>query len=147
MRRAALVLCLALAVPASARAAGPGETGRLLVTLRPAAERADSRGGVGRAVAAAAAARPSGFSVPQIRLVTVAPRPGESLRALAARLRADPRVASVAPERRAGLRFQPNDPALSTPETAKDTAPGTPVEWWAARAGFIQAWDISQGAG
>jgi subtilisin family serine protease len=33
------------------------------------------------------------------------------------------------------------------PETAKDTAPGTFVEWWAARMGFLQAWDISQGVG
>src|SRR3954452_211850 len=144
MRRVLLVLSVGLLVPSSAHAAMADGTGRLLVTLKrgPAAPPA-----AGHAVASAAAARPSGFSVPQIRLVTVAPRPGESLRALAARLRADPRVASVAPERRAGLRFQPNDPALSTPETAKDTAPGTPVEWWAARAGFIQAWDISQGAG
>src|SRR3954471_2877103 len=110
MRRAALVLCLALAVPASARAAGPGETGRLLVTLRPAAERADSRGGVGRAVAAAAGARTSGFSVPQIRLVTVAPRPGESLRALAGRLRADPPGAAVAPGGRGGGRLPPPHP-------------------------------------
>src|SRR3954469_14801633 len=80
MRRAALVLCLALAVPGSARAAGPGETGRLLVTLRPAAKRGGSRAGGRRAVAAAAGARTSGFSVPQIRLVTVAARPRESLR-------------------------------------------------------------------
>src|SRR3954470_10902664 len=143
MRRVLLVLCVGLLVPSAAHAATADGTGRLLVTLKPGAAAAPAP----HAVAAAAGARQSGFSVPQIRLVTVASRPGESLRALAARLRADPRVASVAPERRAGLRFQPNDPALSTPETAKDTAPGTPVEWWAARAGFIQAWDISQGAG
>jgi serine protease len=143
MRRAALVLCLALALPASARAAAPGETGRLLVTLRPDA----GRRATGRAVAAAAGARPSGFSVPQIRLVTVGPRPGESQRALARRLRADPRVQSVAPERRGALRFQPNDPALFTLEGAKDTLPGVFVEWWAAKSGFLTAWDISQGAG
>jgi len=99
------------------------------------------------AVAAAAGARASGFSVPQIRLVTVGPRPGESLRALARRLRADPRVAAVAPERRGAIRFQPNDPALSAAEPAPATTPGTTVEWWAARSGFLEAWDISQGAG
>src|SRR4051812_1512967 len=147
MRRAALVLCLALAVPATARAAGPGETGRLLVTLRPAAKQSGTRAGPGRAVAAAAGARTSGFSVPQIRLVTVAPRPGESLRTLAGRLRADPRVTSVAPERRGALRFQPNDPALFTLEGAKDTLPGVYIEWWAPRSGFLTAWDISQGDG
>src|SRR3954453_17497509 len=143
MRRVLLVLCVGLLVPSAAHAATADGTGRLLVTLKPGA----IAPGGGHAVAAAAAARPSGFSVPQIRLVTVAPRPGESLRALAARLRSDSRVASVEPERRGGVRFQPNDPALSTPETAKDTAPGTFVEWWAARLGFPAAWDISQGAG
>jgi serine protease len=144
MRRVLLVLSVGLLVPSSAHAAMADGTGRLLVTLKRGATTTSA---ARHAVAAAAAARPSGFSVPQIRLVTVAPRPGESLRALAARLRADPRVASVEPERRGAVRFQPNDPALSTPETAKDTAPGTFVEWWAARLGFPAAWDISQGAG
>jgi subtilisin family serine protease len=143
MRRVLLFLSLGLVLPGAARAATPDATGRLLVTLKPGAAPQPAA----RAVAAAAGARPSGFSVPQIRLVTVAPRRGESLGALAARLRADPRVAAVAPERRAGLRFQPNDPALFTLEPAKDTAPGTYIEWWAARTGFVQAWDISQGAG
>src|SRR3954447_6239747 len=143
MRRVLLVIAVGLLLlPSAADAATADGTGRLLVTLKRGAVAA-----AGHAVAAAAAARPSGFSVPQIRLVTVAPRPGESLRMLATRLRADPRVASVAPERRGAIRFQPNDPAFSTPETAKDTAPGTLVEWWAARTGFLQAWDISQGAG
>jgi len=149
MRRVLHALILGLVLPAHAHAAVPDATGRLLVTLKPAAAagHAAARAAAVHAVASAAGARPSGFSVPQIRLVTVSPRPGESLHALAARLRADPRVASVAAERRAALRFQPNDPALVTPETAKDTAPGTMVEWWAARSGFPQAWDISQGAG
>src|SRR3954453_12534944 len=104
-------------------------------------------GAAGVAAAAAAGARASGFSVPQIRLVTVGPRPGESPRALAERLRADPRVQNVAPKHRATLRFQPNDPALFTLEGAKNTLPGVYVEWWAARSGFLTAWDISQGAG
>ncbi len=145
MRRVLLVLGLGLVLPATASAAAPDATGRLLVTLKPGATA--SRPATAHAVAAAAGARTSGFSVPQIRLVTVGPRPGESLRALARRLRADPRVAAVAPERRGAIRFQPNDPALSAPELARDTAPGTTVEWWAARSGFLQAWDISQGAG
>ena len=149
MRRVLHALILGLVLPAHAHAAVPDGTGRLLVTLKPAAAagHAAARAAAVHAVASAAGARPSGFSVPQIRLVTVSPRPGESLHALAARLRADPRVASVVAERRAALRFQPNDPALVTPETAKDTVPGTTVEWWAARSGFPQAWDISQGAG
>jgi subtilisin family serine protease len=151
MRRAALVLCLGLAFPASAHATGAQRTGRLLVTLERDAVRSTApvarAGRAARAMMAAAGATPSGPSVPQIRLVTVRPARGESLRALARRLRADPRVAAVEPEHRGGLRFQPNDPALATPETAPATAPGTPVEWWAPRSGFLQAWDISQGAG
>jgi len=144
MRRVLLVLGLGLVLPATASAAPPDATGRLLVTLKPGGA---SRAATAPAVAAAAGARTSGFSVPQIRLVTVGPRPGESLRALARRLRADPRVAAVAPERRGAIRFQPNDPALSAAEPAPATTPGTTVEWWAARSGFLQAWDISQGAG
>jgi serine protease len=149
MRRVLLVLSLGLVLPPAAHAATTDGTGRLLVTLRrgATAEQPSARVATARAVASAAQARPSGFSVPQIRLVTVRPRPGESLHAAAERLRADPRVADVSPERRAAPRFQPNDPALVTPETAKDTAPGTSVEWWAARSGFLAAWDISQGAG
>lgn len=145
MRRVLLVLGLGLVLPATASAAPPDVTGRLLVTLKPGTAGSETAGA--RAVAAAAGARTSGFSVPQIRLVTVGPRPGESLRALARRLRADPKVAAVAPERRGAIRFQPNDPALSAAEPAPATTPGTTVEWWAARSGFLQAWDISQGAG
>jgi serine protease len=149
MRRAALLLCLGLLLPASAHAAPAQRTGRLLVTLEPgsAGRPPAAPGAAGRAVAAAAGVAPSGPAVPQIGLVTVRPRRGESLRGLARRLRADARVRAVAPEHRGGLRFQPNDPALALPETAPATAPGTPVEWWAARAGFLTAWDISQGTG
>jgi subtilisin family serine protease len=98
-------------------------------------------------VIAAAGARPSGHSVPQIGLVTVRPRAGESLAALAARLRADPRVQSVQPERRMAFRETPNDPAFSVPEASPGTPAGVPVEWWAARENLPAAWDISHGEG
>jgi serine protease len=149
MRRAAVMLSLGLLLPASAHAAPAPRTGRLLVTLEPrtAAPVPAAPTATARAVAAAAGAAPSGPFVPQIGLATVRPSPGQSLRALARRLRGDPRVRAVGVEHRGELRFQPNDPALALPETAPDTAPGTTVEWWAARSGFLQAWDISQGAG
>ena len=99
------------------------------------------------ALARSAQARPAGYSVPQLRLVTLRPRAGTGVRALARRLRADPRVARVEVEHRARLRLSPNDPALTTPETAAGTAPGTPVEWWAWRSNFPAAWDVSTGAG
>ena len=53
-----------------------------------------------------------------------------------ARLRARPGVAHVEVERRHELRFVPNDPALTTPETAPRTPPGTRVQWWVARMGL-----------
>ena len=138
------LLAATLAVAPSAHAAAP-TTGRLVVEVRPGAghhERVSAS-----ALARSAQARLAGFSVRQLRLVTLRPRPGTSLRSLAARLRGDPRVARVEVEHRASLRLQPNDPALTTHETATGTAPGTPVEWWAARSNFPAAWDVSTGAG
>jgi subtilisin family serine protease len=138
------LLALGLVLAPAAHAQAP-ETGRLLVTLAPAA--APRARATAAALAATTGARPAGFSVPQIRLVTVRPRHGGGLHALAVRLRADRRVARVEVEHRARLRFAPNDPALTTPETAVGTAPGTTVEWWAARSGFPLAWDVSTGQG
>lgn len=43
--------------------------------------------------------------------------------------------------------FFPDDPALSTPETAPGTPAGTPLEWWAIREGLPQAWAITHGDG
>lgn len=126
----------ALLTASPAAHADPSTTGRLLVTLRPGAAG-------GGATARAAGAEPAGISVPQLRLLTVRP----ATRAVARRLRADPRVARVEVEHRARLRFDANDPALATPEPAIGTAPGTPVEWWAARSGFPVAWDHTTGAG
>jgi subtilisin family serine protease len=144
MRRVALPLAvagLALAAPA----AGASTTGRLLVSVR----RADSgtaQAAAATAVIARAGARRAAPSAPQIGMVVVRPRAGESLRALARRLRADPRVRVVSAEQRASLRRTPNDPALSAPETAGGTPPNTTVEWWPQREGFPAAWDITRGA-
>jgi subtilisin family serine protease len=131
--------------PASAAAPGSSvATGRLLVTLEPSAP-APAADPV--AAAASIGARPSGVSVPQIGLVTVKPRPGESLTALAARLRADPAVATVQREHRLVPRAVPNDPALTQLETLAGTPANTPVQWWAARERFPQAWAITHGRG
>ena len=143
-----LALLLAALVPAAAAAAaGTTRTGRLLVLLDRPARGTATPAAAGRAVIAAAGALPSGHSVPQIGLVTVRPRPGESLAALAARLRADPRVQSVQPEQRMAFRETPNDPAFSVQETSPGTPAGIPVEWWAARENLPAAWDISHGEG
>jgi serine protease len=138
------LLAAGLAAASTAHAAAP-TTGRLVVEVRPHA--AHHARVSASALAGAAQARLAGFSVRELRLVTMRPRPGASLRSLARRLRADPRVARVEVEHRAGLRLAPNDPALTTAETAAGTAPGTPVEWWAARSDFPAAWDVSTGAG
>lgn len=127
------ILLLAVLVP-PALAAGGGSTGRLLVSLEQRGE-----------PVAFAAARRSGAAVPEIGLVTVKPRRGESLRALAQRLRRDPRVRAVQPERRSRPRFVPDDPALTDAETANGTPPGTVVQWWVARTGLFEAWDLSRG--
>jgi serine protease len=141
-----LVLGALTLMAAGADAAPAATTGRLLVSLeREASPRAHASAAT--AVVARAGARRSGRSVPQIGLVVVRPRPGESHRALAARLRADPRVRAVDVERRATLRAQPNDPALTAPESANGTPPGTPVQWWPQREGFPRLWDFTTGAG
>jgi serine protease len=138
------LLAAALALAPNAHAAAP-TTGRLIVKVRPGAGHHARIGAA--ALARSAQARVAGFSVPRLRLATLRPRSGNSLRSLATRLRADPRVARVEVEHRASLRLQPNDPALTTPEAAAGTAPGTPVEWWAARSNFPVAWDVSTGSG
>jgi serine protease len=143
--RLLIPLALGLVLAPAAHAQAP-PTGRLLVTLKPGAGPSRARV-TAAALAATAGARPAGYSVPQIRLVTLRPRRGEGLHALAVRLRADPRVARVELEHRGRPRFDANDPALSTPETAPGTPAGTPVEWWAARSNFPLAWDVSTGAG
>jgi serine protease len=117
-------------------------TGRLLVTLKRTT--AAHAAAVHAVLAHGAGARAADVDVPQLRLAAVRPRAGTSLRALADRLRADPRVADVRPERRFTLRYVPNDPGFSTPERGEN---GTVTEWWAARENFPAAWDITRGDG
>jgi subtilisin family serine protease len=137
------VLCLALAIlllaPAGARA--DDLTGRLLVTLQP-----DASARASAAALAGAAVRRSGPSVPELDLVTARPAPGTSARQAVRALRGRPGVRSVALERRAHLRFVPNDPALTGPELAAGTPAGTPVQWWARRTNLFPAWDAVRGA-
>ena len=122
-------------------------TGRLLVLLDAPVGGAVASAAAARAVVASTGVRRSGHSAPQIGLVTIRPRPGESLSAVAQRLRADPRVTSVELERRSTLREIPDDPALVAPETAEGTPPGTVAQWWAARQFLPEAWDLSHGDG
>ena len=146
VRRSLFVVALAGAAlaPTAARADAP--TGRLLVLLRePSAAGPAAHASAARAVLARAGARRSGADVPQIGLVTVRPAPGGSLGALTAALRRDPAVRSVQPEYRLELRAAPNDPALTQPETASGTPPGTPIEWAYQRQGLAHLWDVTHG--
>jgi serine protease len=147
LRAAPLALALLAVGLAGAPPAGASAptTGRLIVKVRAGADHRPRTSA--SALARSAQARLAGFSVRRLRLVTLRPRRGSGLRALARRLRADPRVARVEVEHRARPRLEPSDPALTTPETAAGTAPGIPIEWWAARSGFPAAWDVSTGAG
>lgn len=104
------------------------------------------------AVTARSGALLEGPSVQQIDMLTVRAPPGVSLATLARRLRAQRIVRDVAVERRFSFRSAapealPNDPALSVPELAPGTPPGTPLEWWALREGLPRAWAITHGVG
>ena len=146
-----LCLCLALlatafvAVPAAAQAE-PERTGRLLVTLDRSHGTDGARAAVGRLLALDGVRR-DGAQVPQIGLVSVRPVGGLALSALAPILRRLPGVRSVDVEHRATLRYAPNDPALTTPETAPGTPAGTVAAWWVARTGLPAAWDVTRGDG
>ena len=118
----------------------------MLVSLR-AAPPAHASAAALTAFAARAGAGAVGPVVPQIGLVTVSPPAGVSLGAFVRTLRREPGVRTVSLERRLSLRFLPNDPALTTLETATGTPPGTPVEWWPPREDLPRAWDISRGDG
>jgi serine protease len=140
------VSLLALPGLAAAETATSATTGRLLVTLRapaPGHAQASAVRAI-RAVTARAHATTTSVVVPQLRLAAVRARRGASLTALARRLRRDPRIASVTPERRFTLRYVPNDPAFTTPERGDA---GTVSEWWAARENLPAAWDITRGDG
>jgi serine protease len=113
-------------------------TGNLLVLLsRQRASTAAVRAAVARTGALAA-----GRSVPEIGLITVTPSAGDSLTALARRLRALPDVASVQVEHRYVPRGLPNDPALTA--TNPDSGTG---QWTLAKEGFYDAWNITRGDG
>jgi len=154
-RLPALALAVvAVALGAASPALGATQTtGRLLVTLDPAATATATATATGAMRAAAASLltadglRRDGAQVPQIGLVSVRPLAGVTLHALAERLRRRAGVARVEVERRHELRVVPNDPALVLPEASPGTPPGTVVEWWIARLGMPSAWDVSRGTG
>lgn len=157
---AAVALAVALgSAPASASAfasaagpsrqgalAGGGLTGRVLVSLHVPRARAAAAAAT-TAFAARAGVRVDGPVVPEIGLVTVARPAGSSLAAFIRRLRRRPGVRAVSAERRFALRAMPNDPALTAPETASGTPPGTPIEWWVNRENLPAAWALEPGDG
>jgi len=141
----ALALVAALAPLSAPAQAAPERTGRLLVTL----DKPQSTSAAGVRAAAAVLAldglRADGAQVPQIGLVSVRPIGGLALSALAGILRRLPGVRSVEVEHRHALRFVPNDPALTAPESSPGTPAGTPLQWWVARTGLPAAWDATRG--
>jgi subtilisin family serine protease len=143
LKRAFLIVGAVIGVAAPA-AQGSVLTGRLLVTLRQ--DEGTSAHASANAVLARAHARRTSPLLAPLRLFTVRPTDG-SLHGLATRLRTDPTVAHVEVERRATIRSNPGDPALTTQEGAAGTPSGTPVEWWAFRENFPAAWDVTTGSG
>jgi subtilisin family serine protease len=146
LRRAACALALAVTLLLAPASAGAAErTGRLLVTLDqpPATSAAAARAAAD--VVGRNGVRRDGAQVPQIGLVSVRPTAGLTLSALAPLLRKLPGVRSVDVEHRYRLRFAPNDPALTTPESSPGTPAGTPLSWWVGRIGLPAAWDVTRG--
>ncbi|HST56843.1 MAG TPA: S8 family serine peptidase [Solirubrobacteraceae bacterium] len=139
-----ITLALALALLPVALPEQP--TGRLLVSLRAPA-RGQAHAAAVQALLARSGTRLDGPSVPAIGMLTVRPPASVSLRAELHWLRARPGVRAVSVERSFSARAVPDDPALATPESAPGTPPGTPIEWWAARENFPQAWAITKGDG
>lgn len=120
-------------------------TGRLLVTLKsPDGARTLRAAG---ATIAGTGVEVAGPVADDLRLVTVRPVAGLGMQAAAGALRALPQVESVEVEHRAQLRLVPNDPALTTPEMARGTPPGVPVQWWVAGENLPALWDITRGTG
>lgn len=136
---ASLLLSLATAAPAAA-------SDRLVVLLeRDGAGTPRASAAAAAAVAARNGVRPTGPRAPQIGLLTVRPRPGETADAALRRLRDDPAVADVSREGRMRLRYVPNDPALSAPELSPRTPGGTTQQWWASPMGLPDAWTVTRG--
>jgi serine protease len=128
-----------------ARAAGAktpaSTTGNVLVLLDRHRATASATATV-RAAVARVGGRPAGRSVPEIGLITVRPRSGQSATALAHSLSRLPGVATAQLEHRYVPRLQPNDPALGTADAFSGV-----VEWVLAREGFYDAWNLSRGDG
>ena len=146
MRRRLAVLVVVTLGGATGVASGASAnpTGRLLVTLDPAAQGAPVARAAAAGIITQVDGRLSGARVPELDLVTVRPEGGTSLADLAQDLRAQPGVARVEVEQRAELRAVPNDPALVTPEPSPGAPAGTAVQWWAQRQGLFAAWDVPQ---
>jgi serine protease len=143
--KCALGIVVAVVAVSAPPAGASTLTGRLLVTLEPAGPARTAHASANAVLARAHARRTSPLLAP-LRLFTARPTRG-SLHALAQRLRADGSVARVEVERRASVRSEPGDPALTTQEGANGTPAGTQVEWWAHRENFPAAWDVTHGAG
>jgi serine protease len=143
--KCALGIVVAVVAVSAPPAGASTLTGRLLVTLEPAGPARTAHASANAVLARAHARRTSPLLAP-LRLFTARPTRG-SLHALAQRLRADGSVARVEAERRATVRSEPGDPALTTQEGANGTPAGTQVEWWAHRENFPAAWDVTHGAG
>jgi serine protease len=139
---AALAALAALAGPAGAEAA---RTGRALVLLdRPAPGATAAARLQASAVIARHGLRRAGPAVPEVGVLTVRPRPGETVAALAARLERDPRIVAVEAEYRHTPRLVPSDPAMSQPDP---NVGGQPYQWYLHREHFPAAWDLSRGTG
>ncbi|MBF6620728.1 MAG: S8 family serine peptidase [Patulibacter sp.] len=147
------------AVPAVAAAAtdpgaptpasdGPRLTGRLLVTVRIAdgtsTEVVDQQLDAVARRAGTRAVTPDGTRGDGTATAPVTAGDAAARERLIAKLRRDPSVVEIEPERQATVRRVPNEPVLLDQDPL--APPGIPAGWWAQRMRLPEAWALASGA-
>ncbi|MFA4928457.1 MAG: S8 family serine peptidase [Patulibacter sp.] len=140
----------AAATPPAASQAddGPRLTGRLLVTVRTAdgtaTEVVDQQLEDAARRAGTRAVTPDGARGDGTATAPVAAGDAAARRRLIAKLRRDPEVVDVEPERQATVRRVPNDPVMHDQDP--NAPAGVTAGWWAHQMRLPEAWSLASGS-